>query len=374
MNVNLKFDLRCFFSRRVLSVVSLLFALVLVFSCFISTFSGVSPFVLGAPDRVVKNETELRAAINNAQSKTSFIIALDNDISLSSALTIPADKDITLTSNNVTAFYKLIGANGESTIIVETAGSVLRLVGVIVTHHKSGAGPGVAVNSGGMLIMSGGEISGNGVGVAIGGGGVRVYAGGIFNLSGGKIYDNTATVGGGVYIDGTFFMSGGEIFGNTAAAGGGIWINNGNFGLSGGEIFDNSVWNNGGGVYIAYGTLNLSGGRIYNNIAKNDGGGVHNAYGTLSWYDSEIFGNTPLDVYPVGNSDLPDDGGSSNGGDGSSDGNGGASTDSFSLRNAVIICVGVIGVIMVVVVAVLLITSKKNKALKEKNECSLVDG
>jgi hypothetical protein len=352
INVKLRFNLRCFFGRRVLSVVSLLFALVLVFSCFVSAFSDVSPFVLGASGRVVNNETELRDAINDAPTKKSFTITLNNDISLSSPIIINAKKDVTLTSNGKHGFYKLFGANRESTIIVKTDGSVLRLVGIIVTHHKSGDGPGVSVESGGMLIMSGGKISGNG------GGGVRVYDGGIFNLSGGKISDNTCIVGGGVYVDGAFSMSGGEIFGNDAAAGGGIWVENGHFSLTGGKIFDNSVWNNGGGVYNVYGTLNLSGGKIYNNIATNDGGGVHNAYGILNLSGCKIYDNAPLDVYPIGDNVLPSDGGTSN--------------DSLSLRNVVIIGIGVVGIIMVVVVAVLLFTSKKNAQLKEKNGLALL--
>jgi hypothetical protein len=51
MNVNSMVDSRCFFSKRVLSVVSLLFVLVIVSYCFVSASSGISLFVLGAPGK-----------------------------------------------------------------------------------------------------------------------------------------------------------------------------------------------------------------------------------------------------------------------------------------------------------------------------------
>jgi hypothetical protein len=336
---------------------------VLVSSCLVSAFNETSPFVLGVPDRIVNNETELRDAVNNAPSKMSIIIALNNDISLSSALIISANTDVTLTSNKVDRFYKLIGANGESTIIVEED-SVLRFVGIIVTHNGSGFGQGVTVNSGGMFIMSGGEISGNSVGIAHGGGGVRVYGNGVFNLVGGKVSNNTATVGGGAYVDGVFVMSGGEISGNTAVyAGGGVWVNYGSFSLSGGEVFGNTVSNNGGGLYNAYGTLNLSDGEVFGNTAKNDGGGVHNAFGTLNLSGCNIYGNIPLDVYTFDSSDSPSDGGGLSdensessagdggflGGDGSFIGNGEVSTGyGFSVicvMGILFVVIGVVGVL-----------------------------
>jgi hypothetical protein len=53
--------------------VSLLFVVVLFFSCFVSVFSGgVFPFVLGASDRVVSTERELRNAVNTVLSKVVF--------------------------------------------------------------------------------------------------------------------------------------------------------------------------------------------------------------------------------------------------------------------------------------------------------------
>jgi hypothetical protein len=61
----------------------------------------------------------LNDAINNAQDGVSVVIAPSTDVVLTSALVIPANKDVTLTSSGSDVdFFKLIGANGTSTIVV----------------------------------------------------------------------------------------------------------------------------------------------------------------------------------------------------------------------------------------------------------------
>jgi hypothetical protein len=67
------------------------------------------------------SEAELEEAVNDAVEPT--VITLDSDIQLTEPLIIPTNKNITLTSNNIAnGFYKLIGANNQSAIIVETDG------------------------------------------------------------------------------------------------------------------------------------------------------------------------------------------------------------------------------------------------------------
>jgi dihydroxyacetone kinase-like predicted kinase len=61
----------------------------------------------------VKNEAELKNAINSVTSN-KVTIALDNDISFIDNIVISANKDVTLTSNRGTGFYKLIGASDET--------------------------------------------------------------------------------------------------------------------------------------------------------------------------------------------------------------------------------------------------------------------
>jgi hypothetical protein len=131
----------------------------------------------------VKTERELVNAVDNAAGP--IVIALDSDVTLKDSFIIPAHKDITLTSNNKTNFFKLIGAPGKSTVTVENAG-LLKLAGVIVTHTPDAMGSGVSVNAGGTLVMVGGVIFGNKA-YSNGGG---VYNRGSFSMSGGKISDN----------------------------------------------------------------------------------------------------------------------------------------------------------------------------------------
>jgi len=312
----------CFYS--VAFFVSLLFVVVLFFSCFVSVFSGgVFPFVLGASDRVVSTERELRNAVNNAVGST--VIALDKDITLTdSALNISANKDISLTSTSATKFYKLIGTNEQSTIIVvETDGSLL-LDGIIVTHRDDdNRATGVLVNSGGALILSDGEISGNhkygvwnqgnfrllggkisenthyvGKNGPAGGGGV--YNQGIFDMLGGEISDNrlepsyiSGFGSGGVYNEGVFNMSGGIISKNNAPFGAGV-SNQGYFTMSGGEISGNFE---GEGVRNG-GSFSMSGGKISDNLESS---GVFNGRNgaNFSLSGGEISGNGVSPPYLV---------------------------------------------------------------------------
>ncbi|MDR1992058.1 MAG: hypothetical protein LBQ98_00915, partial [Nitrososphaerota archaeon] len=260
---------------------------------------------------MVNNEVEFRNAINTAMGST--VIALGNDITLSSPLAISANKNITLTSNSATKIYKLIGAPEQSTIIVELSG-VLLLNGIIITHvDDTPDTTGVLVNSGGTLSMLGGEISSNGEsGVwnrgnfsLLGGkisrnshavghnsnshpGGGGVYNVGVFTMSGGEISSNSLRPSyysglgcGGVYNSGVFNMSGGLIANNIAPFGSGV-SNEGNFTMFGGELLGNTE---GGGVYNR-GNFSMFRGKISHNI----GGGVRNG-GNFSLVGGEISGN-----------------------------------------------------------------------------------
>ena len=115
-----------------------------------------------------------------------------------------------------------------------------------------------------VLNMTGGEISGN---KAAEGGAVEVLdANCTFNLSGGKIINNSSSGdGGAIYLNqepSVLNMTGGEISGNTATGnGGGVYIyRSGSVcNLSGGTIESNTAGKNGGAVYINKGALKLSG-------------------------------------------------------------------------------------------------------------------
>jgi hypothetical protein len=360
-NAKSKFGLRAFYSQKVLVFVSLLFVIVLASSCFASAFSSVSPFVLGAPDRVVKNENELKNAVDTATG--SAIIALDNDITLTEALKIPANKDITLTSNKANGYYKLIGAEGMSTIFVDDGG-VLRLDGIIVTHVKN-AGPmggGVYVEVNGLLIMYSGEISSNDAidwgdprtPTANGGG---VFNLGVFEMYGGKISGNSATgmgsrgggAGGGVRNIGTFTMFGGEISNNDGHVSGGGVHNTGNFIMSDGAITNNNAGYWGGGV-CNNGVFERVGGVISGNTAGVSG--ADNIY--------------PNEGGNGGGSSNGNGGSGGNGGGSGSGGNGGVSNgNGYSLSAVVIICVSILVVVVGVVAGALFFYFKKKVAQVE---------
>ncbi|MDR0372421.1 MAG: hypothetical protein LBI79_02490 [Nitrososphaerota archaeon] len=255
---------------RVLFIVSLLVMLLSsLFVCMLTAGASLDGAVH------VGNESELKNAISNAESGVPMIIALDRDITLTKELVISANQGITLTSSSGTNFFKLIGADGESTITV-MPGGLLNLDGIIVTHATDATGCGVTVNSGGALFLYGGEISNNKI---YDGGGVKNS--GRFSMSGGKISNNIAPL---------FNYSGGYFHPGSGGSGGGVY-NTGSFSLSGGVISNNiaDLDGDGGGVYNS-GIFEMSGGVISNNMAAI-GRGVSNV-GTFSLSSGTISKNT----------------------------------------------------------------------------------
>ena len=297
--MNMDIESKLYVTRKTVSVFTLL--TILLVSSPSSIFSDVSLFALGASNQGVSNETELKNAVNNAVGSTTIV--LDKDIQLTATLIISANKDITLTSNSKSEFFKLIGPNEQSTITVNNDG-VLKLDGIIITHVVSSIGSGVTVDSGGTLIMNSGEISGNSGndGTLIHSfSGVGVCNMGDFMLYGGVISNNMFGWFGSVLNLGNFTMFGGEISGNDAGYGSGVYNRaNGIFNMTGGEISDNNAYWFGGGVYNEA-TFVMSGGKISGNtVANGHSGGVYN-WGDFSLYGGEITNNIAWDGGGVGN-------------------------------------------------------------------------
>ncbi|MCL2140066.1 MAG: InlB B-repeat-containing protein [Dehalococcoidia bacterium] len=189
-------------------------------------------------------------------------------------------------SNN-SADYFAGGVYNESTCLIRggeisgnsvssgLAGGLFSLFGTItmsggkISDNYAPIGGGMCIESG-VFNFNGGEISGNIA--AIGGG---LVSGGTINLRGGKISDNSAEIGGGgvFHIDNTFNMYSGVISGNSSFDGGGVF-NGATFIMTGGEISANEAMNDGGGIVIYDGTFNMSGGIIANNFALVDGGAI----------------------------------------------------------------------------------------------------
>jgi len=119
--------------RKQLIIVSFAVVIVVVSLLFIYLYVCDEPDQNSLKNAVyVETENDLRNAINNAPLKKHTLIALNKDITLtSSTLSIPADKNITLTSNRVTGYYRLIGAPNYDTITVAGHG-VFRLDSITV--------------------------------------------------------------------------------------------------------------------------------------------------------------------------------------------------------------------------------------------------
>ena len=204
----------------------------------------------------VTTEEALKTAVANGGEVT-----LGDKITLTSTLTIPTGKSVTLDLNGYTleANVNADAITIEGTLTLKDSGT-----GGTITHGTNYTGRGVYVSKNAAFEMHGGTITNNST--SNDGGGVYVYGGssgnGQFTMTGGTISNNTVGNngrGGGVCIDsalagigGTFTMTGGTISGNTAEQyGGGVCVwGLAKFTMTGGTITGNKVTEKGGGVYM----------------------------------------------------------------------------------------------------------------------------
>lgn len=158
-----------------------------------------------------------------------------------------------------------------------------------IYSNQASFGGGVSVNSGTFTMNTDSEIYSNRA--ANYGGGVYVLrqydamsqtgSFGTFLFNGGSIEQNNASIGGGIYVSGIVEMSGGNIYNNTATtSGGGVYVHHFYDGLHLNGLFtlyDGSIEKNkaplGGGVYV-YGIFEMVNGVIKGNTATS-GGGVY---------------------------------------------------------------------------------------------------
>ena len=240
---------------------------------------------------VVFNEEELNSAI----SDNAPYIVLGCDIPLSSNVSIPSGKTLTLDLNGQTLSRSLSECNDLGNVIRISSG------GTLTVRDSSGDNSGQikggrATNGGGIcnhgtLTFEGGTITdcmanaasqGSGCGGAIFN--APSTAGGTpatLNFTGGVIVGNWGKDSGGIYnySGSTVNISGGTISGNTSNAGGGGVVNYGTANITDGTIYNNTATTRGGGIWNG-GTLTLDGSSTTINITGNtcsiDGGGVWN--------------------------------------------------------------------------------------------------
>ena len=241
-------------------------------------------------------------------SNTNGAFYLTKDWTLTSTITVPKDSSLTLClnghsitlgsqSHNVdSGSYDVFLVQRRATFTLCDCKDKNGNYGTI-GHYNPTENQGPGVNVAGIFNMYGGKIFQNQVKFYDGnprgyGGGVLVSGAGTFNMFGGEITGNTAKSGGGVYVDGTFSMSGGTIYNNAGERGGGVYVTpNGMFNMSGSAAITGNTGTY-GGVYVE-GTFSMSGGTICGNT-ESSGGGVYVDYsGTFNMSGSAaITGNT----------------------------------------------------------------------------------
>ncbi len=202
-------------------------------------------------------------------------------------------------------------------------GAVLKLYDGAVLQNAENAAPsmcggGINIRRGQLVMYDGSEIRHC---KARDGGGVEVncnvtpYSQAMFGMAGGRITDCEAGNGGGVYVNiGMFQMQGGEITGNRATldGGGGICVagKSGNkiaaVLIQNGKVAGNEAVSNGGGIMLdgMPNLLQMIGGTVERNTA-NCGGGVAVMHGNLKLYGGTVTDNNAA-LYGGGVLGTPD--------------------------------------------------------------------
>jgi hypothetical protein len=230
---------------------------------------GITPTVL-----IVTSGDELKAA--EGLPAGNYVVNIAGNMTLSDA----ADNstNITLGTPGVTISLRGVGniispANDAGIVRINEGKLILRGV----TLSKTGnAMPTVWVTANGMLeINDGASITGTGESTNAG---VRVQGGHVL-MKGGEIHGHRNAGGGGagmyLYSNGVFQMDGGKIYDNTAGYAGGIFImgDGARFIMNGGEMYDNhsnDAYEGGGAVYIwQNGSVEIHSGAV---IYGKDGG------------------------------------------------------------------------------------------------------
>jgi hypothetical protein len=189
--------------------------------------------------------------------------------------------------------------SGSGSLIAVRSGVTLTLRNITFAGKDNNGAPLLRVQNGGTLILEDGAVITGNTNISTDGGGIAVTTGGRLVMNGGAIRGNKAVNGGGLYTAGTgsaIAMSGGTISGNSAigdangaatgdGGGGGVFIDGGRrFEMSGNAVISGNNAGHGGGVLTQENgsTLDMSGNaEISGNTALEYGGGVYTGVGTI---------------------------------------------------------------------------------------------
>jgi len=240
-----------------------------------AVITTASALVTVTVDSVVTNFDALYEAFDFIQTNRSYTITLNQDQEINPT-TIPAGRNITLVGNTNMRKIDLSASNGS----MFTVDGQLTIGNNITLQGRSTNNTSLVVinnNVGTFIMQEGSVITGNTADV-----GGAVNSNGTFNMHGGTISNNHATIdAGGVRIlGGTFNMHSGAIITNntSAGSGGGVRLSFSTFNMHGGTISNNTVSSgSGGGVLIgtnAY--LNMANGIIYGNDEPSNANSANN--------------------------------------------------------------------------------------------------
>ena len=265
------------------------------------TFSAVGVTPAHAATFTVTNLNDsgagsLRQAVMDANAAAGadtiiFASSLGTDtITLAAMLPIITDDaGLTIDGDNRIA----LSGNDNVQVLSVSAGALLTLQNISVTHGNATSGGGGLYNEGTVTIIHS-AFSNNSATGSRGGGVANV--GGTATITNSAFSNNSATAdGGGVFNDGTLTIANSAFSNNSATAGGGVLNNNGIATILNSTFSGNSATNNGGGVTNSAGTLTIANSAFSNNSA-NFGGGVINNSGTATILNSTFSGNSATAV------------------------------------------------------------------------------
>ena len=247
----------------------------------------------------VNDTDDLQAAINKANNGDTIVAT--KSFLIKSTVTVPENKTITLTGENITVQPD---KNFTGPLFTVEKDATLCLDGTI-TYKCQNLANGVFAQVKGDLILKNGTISRLSSGKT--NTGVIDVDGGSFTMKGGTISDITASGAnfGAVYIHkndtygtyGTFSMEDGTIseFKSTNQYAGPVVVNDGSMTMQDGTIDGNTAteFNSAGGVLVNNAsTFTMTGGTISKNSAMRGGGVLVRENGQFTMTDGTISGNT----------------------------------------------------------------------------------
>ena len=257
-------------------------------------------------------ECSLRAAINNANNKTSdanstcaagtgqdtINFSVSGEITLGSTLpaianTSPGNLTIDATGQGITINGLNSAIDSSVQLLVVNAGATLNLKYLTLERGNGGVSGGAIVNNG-TLAVSNCNIILNTAPSGMNGGGIDNL--GTLTVSNSTFSGNSAsTDGGGIYNDGVSLTVTNSTFsGNSAGSSGGGIYNSGAATITNSTFSGNTSASGGGGIFHASGTLGVSNSTISGNSDSSSGGGIDNgaAGGSVTITNSILASNT----------------------------------------------------------------------------------